>query len=112
MSREIYGDQDQLERPQRGGSPWGDPITNQMRFYQTVAGPGGTAYPTEASNPNSYYVRWLKQINFTEVPGTQTLNSATTTKYDYIHNMAKDSYIPIGTKGMAWKFGARWYTLR
>jgi len=94
------------------------PYAGPRRFFKTVAGPGITAYPSDAGAATAgqadvYYARYIRDVAFTETVGRQTLsytNTATPT-YEYICNLVPDNYIPVGSICLCFREGGRWYTI-
>ena len=105
MEENILRPRYQIDEPESLGP--------SRRFFRTAEGPGATAYPTAPASV--YYVKWLRNVSYTETPGNQSL-AATQTEFDgYVYNLAEpgggeNDYIPLATVGLAFKLGTQWFT--
>lgn len=86
------------------------PVVPADAFFQTVAGPGETAYPAEGES-NVYYGQRLKNVGFVESIGTTALSSTGTGKYAYFYNLSTDDYIEEGSKVWCFKRNGQWFTI-
>lgn len=83
-------------------------------FFKTVAHPvypTGTAYPVASDQPNVYRARKLKNVEFVEEPGRQTLSFDETDQYAHIFNLEPLKYIEENSVVLCFREGGRWYTI-
>lgn len=80
-------------------------------FFETVAGPDETAYPTEASAPTTYYGRMLYDVRFTETPGAGALTYSYTDYYRCLFNLEVAKYIEDGSVVLCFKESNQWFTI-
>lgn len=107
MNEHEYQLPDSLAEPQeRGSGP-------QRAFFQTVAGPGATAYPEDVDpKPRVYYARKLKNVSFPHTVGySGALTYETTSKYEYLFNLEPSKYIEEGSIVLGFKEYVDWFTI-
>lgn len=87
------------------------PLVPRFEFFQTLAGPGETAYPDSGDDPTVYYGRQLKNVTFTETPGAQSISYDTTDHYGCIYNLSTGDYIEESSVLLCQRKNGRWWTV-
>lgn len=80
-------------------------------WFETVAGPDMTPYPSEGDSPNVYYAKRVRNVSFEETVGQQEVTYADTTEFVHICNLEPEKYIEEGSLIKGWCENSRWWTI-
>lgn len=90
---------------ERYQQPTSMPLVPQDAFFQTVAGPGETAYPEEGES-NVYYGERLRLVSFVKEIGTVVRVSTGTGKYAFLYS---EDYIAEGSVIQCFSRNGYWF---
>jgi|GEM_PF-5056985 len=91
-------------RPLQGRESVSSPV--QSQFFETVAGPAATPYPTQSASSFVFYCKMLKAVSFTETVGVQALSKTVIpNKFRFVFT---DTWVAEGTIILAKKINGQW----
>ncbi|MBW3538750.1 MAG: hypothetical protein KY476_00620 [Planctomycetes bacterium] len=85
----------------------------RRRFFRTVAGPGGTRYPTPADAPTVYYCEQLRDVRFEAVAGETPLEVETfsPSRFEHVYQLVPGHYVPLGGVLLGERHGGEWFAV-